>query len=200
MRGKLILIAGMYRSGSTWLYNATRMFSEEYFGRDNVYSCFVTDYNPEDPRGIHIVKMHEYYENLAHEANLIVLSERDFSEIAMSMSKFHDIDYTPQEMEVLCSYYSEFLNHETKSVIFRYNEIVNMVGDELVGKSHAMLRLVLRMHETGILDQMNISEYQVSEFVKKVEALPIPEGTPDYADPITLLHPKHRRKTNEENR
>ena len=193
--GKLILVAGMYRSGSTWLYNAARMYLQEMHGEDSVYGCYITDYDPQNEKPFHVVKGHEYIPEIVEAADLIVLSERNFEDIAISMSKFHDLPYSAADIEKLCEYYSSYENYRKKSIVFRYQEIMETVDDCLIGKSSSLIRLTWGMMQMGVIKHTSFSdilEDGIMELVMKIEALPIPDGTPDYADPITLLHPKHK--------
>ena len=192
---KLILIAGMYRSGSTWLFNAVRMFLELKYGKENVYGCYITDYKREDERQFHVVKTHEYIQEIAEAADLIVLSERDFPGIAASMSKFHGIFYQAPEMAKLNEYYKEYFKYPDKSVEFEFDEITYSGISGSLGKILCMNRLIYKMLNLKIISMKAskvIRAGEIVELVQSIEKLPIPEGTPDYADPITLLHPKHR--------
>ena len=170
------------------------MYLEGKYGEGNVYKCYITDYNREDPRLYHVVKCHEYVADAADAASLIVLSERDYEGMAASMSKFHDLEYTAADMVKLCEYYSEYYRNRDKVITFSYSDIMYNSGYHAVGKIWCLRRLIKAMESSfGSTIKEPISPSEVSQLVERIEKLPMPEGTPDYADPITLLHPKHKR-------
>ena len=59
---KLILIAGMKRSGSTWMYNAVRLMLKDA-GKD-VYGCWIDDYDESNTAEFHVVKTHKWDKDL----------------------------------------------------------------------------------------------------------------------------------------
>jgi hypothetical protein len=79
----LVVCAGMPRSGSTWLYNVIRCLLKQA-GKD-VYGAWIGNYNPSNPSKTHIVKIHDFSEELAKKGDLIFTSRRDLRDIATSL-------------------------------------------------------------------------------------------------------------------
>jgi len=79
-----IVIAGIYRSGSTWLYNAVRLLmkSEGY----NVKGYF-KGWGIDPNYDVHIIKTHAFYKDLASEADFVITSYRNHKAIALSMKR-----------------------------------------------------------------------------------------------------------------
>lgn len=86
MTATLVLCAGIPRSGSTWLYNATRMILSGPGGPgdDGVYGAWVESYDPADGASYHVVKLHEPDDHLVREAAVVLTSRRDLRDIAAS--------------------------------------------------------------------------------------------------------------------
>lgn len=81
-----IVTAGMYRSGTTWQFNAVRVICEMAFGEDMVYSCWVDHYKKEDPRPVHIIKTHKP-RKVINNANFLFSTYRKPDEIKGSMER-----------------------------------------------------------------------------------------------------------------
>lgn len=80
---KLILIASMPRSGSTWLFNCSRMILEragQYF-----YSCWEADYDSNNSAKIHLVKVHDPIPELSEKADIVISTRRDIRAVAASL-------------------------------------------------------------------------------------------------------------------
>lgn len=82
-RQKLILCAGINRSGSSWLFNAVRLLHGE--GGLVAHSAWIDEYQPTDPRPIHIVKVHTETPALEILQPVIFTTRRDLRDIAASL-------------------------------------------------------------------------------------------------------------------
>lgn len=81
---RLILAAGMPRSGSTWLYNAARLLAGHAGGA--VHAGWVEDVDPSAPACDDlVVKLHAFDPKLAARANFIFSSRRDLRDIGASI-------------------------------------------------------------------------------------------------------------------
>lgn len=92
MSGKLIVAAGMYRTGSTFQFNVLRLILEELHGEENIYKCFGWEYNKGNKKPIHLVKIHQLEQSLYDNADIVFTSIRSFEGIYGSMirnRKFH---------------------------------------------------------------------------------------------------------------
>lgn len=79
---KVILAAGMVRTGSTWLYNVLR-YAYLNAGQ-RVYGCYASDYVTETQADVHVVKIHNYDDELRRRADLIFTCWRDLRDVAAS--------------------------------------------------------------------------------------------------------------------
>lgn len=91
VKPRLILVAGLNRSGSTWLYNCIRLILQTQY--DNVYSCWVKDYIASDPAPVHLIKIHKPDEELVKHTGEIYTSRRDIWEIVGSMMRMGWLDF-----------------------------------------------------------------------------------------------------------
>jgi hypothetical protein len=82
-----IICAGMVRSGSTILFNIVRLLYEHKCGASNVYGCWIKQYDKNDPRHVHIVKIHKYNEKLIDNDTLVITSRRDIRDVAASLMR-----------------------------------------------------------------------------------------------------------------
>ncbi len=78
---RLVLCAGIPRSGSTWVYNAARLLLQREAA---VHGAWVERWDEHDPAPVHLVKLHEPDEALADRADVILTSRRDLRDIAAS--------------------------------------------------------------------------------------------------------------------
>lgn len=193
---KFVVIAGMYRSGSTWSYNVTRLMLERLVGADKVYARFHEEYNHEIANQPHMAyrigKAHHWMAEWADAASCIIYSDRDYDEVIQSMNRMHT--------QVEDKYwehpdFKEAMRGEQNAwkprahVYFAFNEIFNN-----------KLGIALRIAETlGILtgkmrEDGKLSFEEVLSVVREVEAIPnLPEDVPTYKyDESNLMHARHR--------
>jgi len=84
---KLIIIAGIKRSGSTWVYNAVRLCLEHagysvHIAGDGQY------YQKDCKADYQIIKVHPFHQWMADEADFVFTSDRDDDGIRASWQKF----------------------------------------------------------------------------------------------------------------
>ncbi len=91
MTPRLILSAGISRSGSTWLYNAARLLLS-HDGAAKVAGAWIEDYDADDPAPVHLVKLHDPDAMLAEKADLVLTGRRDLRDIAASIQRMKWVD------------------------------------------------------------------------------------------------------------
>jgi hypothetical protein len=183
MKSRLILCAGLNRSGSTWQFNAVRhLFLAEDPARD-IYSCWVEDYDPCHPAPIHIVKAHRPLETAALDPEMLVTTYRDLRAVAGSLIRMRWCDERRETIEAfLDRYVIDCQNWERVATLAtRYDRILTEPAGVL-----AELALALRI---------DLNPQQIAEIEKNLAALQPQRDTPtggitDF-DPITLLHDGH---------
>lgn len=169
---RLILVAGLNRSGSTWLYNCIRLILQTQ--HDNVYSCWIKDYIASDPAGVHLVKIHEPDDNLTKRTDEIYTSRRDIREIAGSMMRMGWLEPADiwSYLDAITNYVHPFWFKNAKMEI-DYSEI-NQATRLLVEKIGHSLGIHLDVLQSqAICDQLN--QLRPS----------------DQYDHTTQLHPNH---------
>jgi len=90
-----IYIAGIYRSGSTWLFNAVRLLViQAGFKTDSGFIWWTLDEEAE----CKVIKTHSFYDNeiLHHAPDFIVTSRRERSQIIGSMDALIERGLDPQ--------------------------------------------------------------------------------------------------------
>ena len=92
-----IVCAGMHRSGSTWLFNVVRVIFME--NKATIYSCFANKYDPENDAPFHIVKAHQFKQNIRDGANCIFTTCRDLRDVAASAVRRNLVENTPESVE-----------------------------------------------------------------------------------------------------
>lgn len=93
---KLIVCAGMHRSGSTWLYNAVRLIIASQ-GLP-VYGCFSSNYRQDDGRPVHVVKTHAFSPGLKGLADCIFTTRRDLRDVAASAVRMQLCRHDPSHV------------------------------------------------------------------------------------------------------
>jgi hypothetical protein len=90
LRSTIVLSAGMPRSGSTWLFNATRLLLRQRCRGDCDLSCgWIGDWTNLPRRAWMLLKVHDYDPTLARHARLILYSYRDVRDaLASARRKF----------------------------------------------------------------------------------------------------------------
>ena len=87
---KLILSAGMPRSGSTWMYNTIRiLILNQYIHKEDFTYGWIEDIDKLPPSKIRLIKIHNHEENIVNKSDIIFYSYRDIRDaIASSFRKF----------------------------------------------------------------------------------------------------------------
>jgi hypothetical protein len=84
-----IITAGMYRSGTTYQFNAIRVIMEMAHGKENVYSCFIDEYKP-NSKEVQIIKTHKILKrtaNIVNHSDYILSTHRSKEGILGSMKR-----------------------------------------------------------------------------------------------------------------
>lgn len=176
MKRLVVLVAGVPRSGSTWVYNATRYLFEH--GGAKVYGSWIGDYSPEEHQDcpIHIVKLHTP-EQLKTDYDLIITTNRPLEDRLASLVRMGWLAADEEKIKSsavgqvkLEKYWSRLTDLEVS-----FNEIIK-------DPVNAVLKIA---SATGVLCTFE----QAVEIAGKLSRMRVPES--DQPDPVTLIHPKH---------
>lgn len=177
---RVIVVAGMYRSGSTWLYNATRFLAMEAGNR--VYSCWVSDFSIEQAAHAElvVVKIHDMSDALATRAWRIVTCYRDLRDVARSAIDMGTVESEEDVIPLLsdCVAQHKFWAQLAHADI-RYEDIVGFAQKPLAELQTAL--------------DMPISHVACDRIAHALESLEEPNAVGSAGhDASTLMHTRHR--------
>ncbi|HMB75662.1 MAG TPA: hypothetical protein VKN76_04645 [Kiloniellaceae bacterium] len=177
MAHRLILSAGISRSGSTWLYNAARLLLES--GGSTVAGAWIEDHNDADPADTHLVKLHDPNAALAEKADLVLTSRRDLRDIAASIRR---MKWAESEAELLAFLDAVVAQHAFWSPRAGHEMVYEAMiadGDAALAKIARVLGLATTAAERGaILAEIDSLRHD-------------PQAAAAY-DKVSLLHHGHR--------
>lgn len=158
-----VICAGPHRSGSTWLYNATRLIL------DPAYACFHRHYDPENPAENHVIKIHGYKKI---ESDFILMSSRNWidvttSAVRMGITKISEIE--------------EFVEREFLKNFLPWQSVADLVVDyeEMISDKPGQIKRIAE--KLGV----DVNPVQIHQ---KVESLVPPTSGRDI---LTHLHANH---------
>lgn len=170
---KLILIATLPRSGSTWLFNCVceihKIIGKKY------YSCWVEDYDPGNESVTHIVKMHEPEHRLSLQADTIISTRRDIRDIVGSLMRMGWLieGNVVATVEHLINNVHPFWN-EKSDLEIEYPDIIDN-PKETISRVGKCLKFDLNDHE-----------------IRSIQVYLDSLSSPKKYDKNTQLHPNHR--------
>jgi hypothetical protein len=171
---RLILCAGMMRSGGTWLFNAAKMICAQA-GR-SAYGVWIHDFDAAASAAADdtIVKIHSADDALAAKAGAIFTCHRDLRDVAISLQAMQWIHGDPAKLGLLAQTVEEYEYWAPRAALdFRYDAIVEQPAD-------CIARIA------GVLN-VSVDPQRIADALDAI-ALPTKPGY----DRETLLHPNHR--------
>jgi len=172
-----VVVAGIYRSASTWLYNAVRLSLAEV---DTTYGAYVNDYHVNNKCKHHVIKTIRYNTDILGYADVVVTSYRNINDIISSMKRRREINiderFTNESHYESINIYLLYLlwwQKHSKYMMY-YDDFINNKAGELL-KIHKVL---------GISPNVDM-------VLEKLDSITIPEIG---FDSITLYHANHITK------
>jgi len=89
----IYVCAGMYRSGSTWLYNAARHILQHASAPD-LAAGWITEKDAILGHQNALIKIHSYDPDLAARADVVLTSHRDLRDVAASMFRKFKLEFS----------------------------------------------------------------------------------------------------------
>ena len=186
---QVFVVAGVPRSGSTWVYNAIRLLCQK--AGKNLYSTWVSDYKPQehDKYAVHLVKLHNR-EDLSFEYTHLFTTHRDLTERLASILRMGWLQDDPDKIRAaanghakLHAYWAALSDFEAQ-----YDEIMN--APEVV------------LGQLALCLGLNLPATVFSEVARTLAVLPTPERGENASghDKETLLHVGHRASEEERNK
>lgn len=164
----IITIAGIRRSGSTWLYNAVRLLCE-HSQKDVVTHNYVPDFEDMNPETVYIFKMHKFRPAIANRSKIIFTSYRNLPDIKKSLKRCFGSECDLNRMNTMVFH------------LLRWQQITDycMHYDSDPYKTFKEV--------ASVLHQKGIECYDIAGTFQKLQS--IRPGN-EY-DPVTLLFPNH---------
>ena len=171
----LILTTGLKRSGSTWLYNATRLILENLV-EESVASGWIDDMGELGQLTQGVVKLHDPNELLRDRADFVFHSHRDLRDIAASLQRKFGIQAKLATVAAVVE--DDLFWSACADLTVSYEQIVGQ-PEVIVGKLYNCLGVVP-------------TAAQIDEVVNTLAALQSPSEQDEARyDPVTLLHKQH---------
>ena len=177
---RVIVAAGMSRSGSTWQFNALRLLLES--SGESVHSFWIEDWDSEKARHARtlLVKIHEISPGLAEAAWRCFTCHRDLRDVAVSNADLAQADGYEVDIEHLiqeCRRAHEFwVGHS----------VLDTPYERMVADPEAVLKELAAWLEVPIRD---VEAQRLSQTIATLSDGDVPTGRPH--NPVTLLHQKH---------
>jgi hypothetical protein len=175
---RLILVAGMIRSGSTWLYNAARLIL--IYESHDVYGCWIDDLdeNKAGVAGNVLVKIHAMNDAIASKADIILTCHRDLRDVALSIQ---DIGWASDDSKVVDQVGYARACHD----YWLPKAALNISYEYICGHPIDALRKIAKV--IGC----HLSERQLADVATELSNMKI-DSTKNGYDLANLLHPNHK--------
>ncbi|MEX6632496.1 sulfotransferase family protein [Hyphococcus lacteus] len=172
---KLIAIAGVPRSGTTWLYNAVRLIHDRA-GR-SIYGAWCADYDPNTSASRHLIKVHKPEQLHAH-PEITFATNRDVAESLASLVRMGWL--ADEEVAIK----NAATNHQRLRLYWEERA-------DYIAQYEEVTKQPLTVIE-GLCSRLEILlEKSMSEAIAHELAMMQSPKSGNY-DPVTLLHPGHR--------
>lgn len=172
---RVIVVAGMPRSGSTWLFNAARLLLEA--SGEDIHAAWVGDRDADHPAPVHLIKAHAPRE-VTFPADLVLTTHRPFVDCLASLIRMGWLEAEPEAIRK---------RHAVQKATYDYwaaRSALELPYDQITG---APATAIARLAGAMGLEANPARDRALAE---ALAALSAPDGT-GY-DPHTLLHPGHR--------
>ena len=144
----IVIVAGMPRSGSTWVFNAARLILDGHYS--SVHAAWCGDYKATDNSPVHLVKLHKPDEAKSLVPDVVLTSYREFSECIASRIRIGWLKNDAAELKrayewqsALYEYwrfrsnhevnFENIINHPEKEVLIIANVLNIQLNEEAVG-------------------------------------------------------------------
>ncbi len=155
---EVILVAGMSRSASTWLYNATRLVLCSSDERANDFSCgWVDDLQKIPKKRCMLIKLHAYDQGLVDSASTILYSYRDIRDSLASSQRKYGHTPTMQRADSFAEQYEKWVGvtdftMRYESMLINKKGFVEQVAETLGVES---------LDSTAIVEEIEQLDYQI---------------------------------------
>jgi hypothetical protein len=175
----IYLCAGMYRSGSTWLYNAVRGILQQA-GAPDLATGWITEKESLLAHRNAVIKVHAFDASLAARADVILVSHRDLRDVAASLRRKFKTEFSTSTVHETFDDYMKW--RESAAYDLRYEQLLTDKLFELK-KIAAALKLPAEMLKQLRYETI-LSEIDAEKFTEQ-------RSTALRYDAVNLLHDGH---------
>lgn len=172
-----IVMAGMHRSGTTWLFNVLRLLVCE---GGNCYCVFVQDFDPRQMRAVNVVTAHRFDGDLVRMADVLLLTHRDVRDVVASAVR---IGILEPRREVVLSWLDNMVEWEYE----RWRPYANLD----ITYWEAQFDRTTWIRKVAEAIGVTADEARASRIRDEVETIGLGSRTLERYDPVTHLHPRH---------
>jgi hypothetical protein len=175
----IYICAGMPRSGSTWMFNVVRLLLKHAEAPD-LAGGYVGQAEELLAHQTSIIKLHPFDFGLASRADVILTAHRDLRDVAASMKRHYEKDYSAPEMnewvksQVKWTQYAAYDMHYELLLVDRLAEVKKIAGTLRLAPT-----VLARLPYEAILN-----EIEGQKFTKKFSEA-------SAYDAVNLLHEGH---------
>jgi len=176
----MIYVCGsMYRSGSTWLYNAMRL-TLEHAGVPDFAAGWITDKDKLLAHKNSLVKIHEFSSELASPGNVILTAHRDLRDVAASLCRKYNFSFELQPLRDTVRAHAQWARLAPYDLHYE-----NLHQDKL--------RELRAVAENMRLPDAIVAALPYQAILEKIDRLEFSKdrSAGRHFDSVTLLHPGH---------
>jgi len=179
LAGMIYVCAGMYRSGSTWLYNAVRLILAEA-GVADLAAGWAGEKERIVAQRNSLIKIHEFDKALASTKNIVFTSHRDLRDVAASLIRKFQSSSPIELLRETVDAYTQW--SRVASYDLRYENLLTDKAGELRKLARALR-----------LPDKTLSVLPYEAVIVKIEREKFLEGRANAQrfDPVNLLHEGH---------
>jgi len=180
-----IVVVGMFRAGSTVLFNMIRYMLIEEYGKDEVYSCYYPKRNPKKEKKYVVMKQHDFDAGLLEESDMVFTTRRDIRDVVASLIR-RDGRHRWKSIPKVCQWakdcYDGWKKHSTYEFVYeRYKanplKVIKEVGAILnidckarkIQEKLEALKKPRQPRETLIMSAKHVTDGSVHSFAKTLD-------------------------------
>jgi hypothetical protein len=178
-RRMIYVCAGMYRSGSTWLYNAARHILQHASVPD-LATGWISEKDAILGHENALIKIHSYDPDLAARADVVLTSHRDLRDVAASLFRKFKLEFSTEPILETVQDYSRWV--KIAAYDLHYERLLVSKMDEL-RKVAAVLKL----------PPAAVAALPLETILSEIEGEQFTEGrsTEQRFDAVNLMHENH---------
>ncbi len=136
-QNRLILAAGMRRSGSTWLYNVARLLLLRHTpDPSDVSAGWIDDLCDKERKLINLWKLHPYDQEVVNQAQTVLYCYRDIRDVIASLQRKFGIKPTIDVATELLTEFDRWV--ACADVVLKFEHMLTHQEESIVAVAHAL--------------------------------------------------------------